>query len=183
MADIAQADTGHKCPQCGNQIEARRAIEVGHCFKLGTRYSAATNATYLDENNEPQFIYMGSYGIGLDRLMAVIVELHHDDDGIIWPEAVAPFDVHLMTIGKGEEPNNVAEKLYDDLQSAGLSVYFDDREVSAGVKFKDADLIGIPFRVAVGARGLAQGGVEVKRRGSDERRIIALDELIDELKA
>ena len=183
MADIAQADTGHQCPVCGGRIEARRAIEVGHCFKLGTRYSAATNATYLDENNEPQLIYMGSYGIGLDRLMAVIVELHHDDDGIIWPKAVSPFDVHLMTVGKGDEPIYAAEKLYVDLQTAGISVFFDDREASPGVKFKDSDLIGIPLRIAVGARGLAQGGVEVKERDSDERRLIPLDSLIDELKS
>jgi len=182
MADIAQADTGFQCPQCGGRIEARRAIEVGHCFKLGTRYSAATDATYLDENNEPQLIHMGSYGIGLDRLMAVIVELHNDDDGIVWPESVAPYDIHLMTIGKGEEPREVAEKLYVELQSAGLSVYYDDRIASAGVKFKDADLIGIPIRVAVGARGLAQGGVEVKRRDSDERRLVPFDELVSALK-
>jgi prolyl-tRNA synthetase len=179
MADIAQADTGHICPQCGGRIEARRAIEVGHCFKLGTRYSAATNATYLDENNKPQLIHMGSYGIGLDRLMAVIVELHNDPDGIVWPDSVAPFDVHLMTVGKGQEPKDVAERLYLDLQAAGIEVYYDDRDASPGVKFKDADLIGIPVRVAVGARGLAQGGVEVKRRDSDERKLVPLDELIE----
>jgi prolyl-tRNA synthetase len=183
LADIAQADTGHQCPLCGGRIEARRAIEVGHCFKLGTRYSAATDATYLDEHNKPQLIHMGSYGIGLDRLMAVIVEKHNDADGIIWPDAVAPFDVHLMTLGKGEEQRDVAERLYVDLQAAGIAVYFDDRQASAGVKFKDADLIGIPVRVAVGARGLAQGGVEVKRRDSEERRVVPLDELIDTLKA
>ena len=181
MADIAQADTGHKCPRCGGLIEARRAIEVGHCFKLGTRYSAATETTYLDENNEPQLIHMGSYGIGLDRLMATIIELHHDSDGIIWPASVAPFDVHLMTLGKGEEPREVAEKLYVDLQTAGIEVFFDDRDASAGVKFKDADLIGIPIRVAVGARGLAQGGVEVKRRDNDDRVIVPIDGIIDSL--
>ncbi|MGB3717366.1 MAG: proline--tRNA ligase [Candidatus Promineifilaceae bacterium] len=181
MADIAQADTGHKCPLCGGRIEARRAIEVGHCFKLGTRYSAATGATYLDENNEPQLIHMGSYGIGLDRLMAVIVELHNDPDGIVWPESVAPFDVHLMTVGKGQEPKDVADELYIDLKAAGIDVFYDDRIASPGVKFKDADLIGIPVRVAVGARGLAQGGVEVKRRDSDERKLVPLDELLDEL--
>jgi prolyl-tRNA synthetase len=127
-------------------------------------------------------IHMGSYGIGLDRLMAVIVELHNDDDGIVWPESVAPYDIHLMTIGKGEEPREVAEKLYVELQSAGISVYYDDRIASAGVKFKDADLIGIPVRVTVGARGLAQGGVEVKRRDSDERRLVPFDELVSALK-
>ena len=178
MADIAQADTGHQCPRCGGRISARRAIEAGHCFKLGTRYSAAVNASYLDENNEPQLIFMGSYGIGLDRLMAIIVELHHDDDGIIWPESIAPYQVHLMHVGKGDEPRKVAEELYHSLRAAGWQVYYDDRDVSAGIKFKDADLIGIPVRVAVGARGLAEGGVEVKRRASAERTLVPINDLI-----
>jgi prolyl-tRNA synthetase len=182
MADIAQADSGHQCPKCGGRIEARRAIEVGHCFKLGTRYSAATNATYLDENNVPQLNYMGSYGIGLDRLMAVIVELHHDEDGIVWPKSVAPYDVHLMHLGKGEGPKQAADDLYQTLQRAGFEVYYDDREVSAGVKFKDADLVGIPVRVAVGERGLAQGNVEVKMRAASDRDDVPSDELIAYLK-
>ncbi len=183
QVDIAQADTGHQCPQCGGRIEARRAIEAGHCFKLGTRYSKATNATYLDVNGKPQLIYMGSYGIGLDRLMAIIVELHQDDDGIVWPDSVAPFQVHLMPIGKGDEPREAAEKLYTEMQKAGLEVLYDDRAASPGVKFNDADLIGIPWRVTVGARGLAQGGVEVKRRSQQERNVVPLDELIAYLKA
>jgi prolyl-tRNA synthetase len=144
MADIAQADTGHQCPLCGDRLEARSAIEAGHCFKLGTRYSEAVNATYLDENGRPQFIYMGSYGIGLDRLMAIIVELHHDKDGIIWPASIAPYQVHLLHIGKGDDVRQAAENLYTELIEAGFEVLFDDRELSAGVKFKDADLIGIP---------------------------------------
>jgi len=183
MADIAQADTGHKCPRCGSRIQAIKAIEVGHCFKLGTRYSAATNATYLDENNEPQFIHMGSYGIGLDRLMAVVVEKHHDKDGIVWPDSVAPFNVHLMWLGKGGEPHQVAEEMYKEMGAAGIEVYYDDRQASAGVKFKDADLIGIPWRVTVGARGLAQGVVEVKRRSSSERRQVPVDEIVEFLKS
>ncbi|MDX1615126.1 MAG: proline--tRNA ligase [Candidatus Promineifilaceae bacterium] len=183
MADIAQADTGHQCPVCGGRIESRRGIEVGHCFKLGTRYSVATGATYLDENNEPQYIHMGSYGIGLDRLMAVVVEIHHDDDGIIWPDELAPYDVHLLWLGRaGDEVVEVAEELYGELQAAGLDVFYDDREASAGVKFKDADLIGIPWRVAVGGRSLAQGGVEVKRRDESERHIVPVDELADFLR-
>ncbi|MGD8806198.1 MAG: proline--tRNA ligase [Chloroflexota bacterium] len=183
MADIAQADTGHRCPLCGGRIEARRGIEVGHCFKLGTFYSKATNATYLDENNEPQLIYMGSYGIGLDRLMAVVVEEHHDDDGIIWPESLAPYDIHLLSLGKGSEVAEAADQIYDSLRAAGFDVYYDDREASAGVKFNDADLIGMPLRVAVGARGLASGTVEVKRRDSDERQQVPLAELSSYLSA
>ncbi len=180
IADIAQAATGHKCPQCGGQIEAKRAIEVGHCFKLGTRYSAAVNATYLDEDGQPQLIYMGSYGIGLDRLMAVIVELHNDKDGIIWPDSVAPYQVHLVHIGKeGDGTKEKAEALYADLTAAGVEVLYDDRDgLGAGVKFKDADLIGIPWRVTLSARSLEQGGVEVKRRSESERRILPIEEYL-----
>ncbi len=177
IADIAQADTGHKAPN-GSRLVARRCIEAGHCFKLGTRYSKATNATYLDENGKPQLIFMGSYGIGLDRLMATVVELHNDENGIIWPDSVAPYQVHLMHVGKGDDVRDAAEKLYTDLTRAGFEVLYDDRELSAGVKFKDADLIGVPWRVAVGGRGLAEGNVEVKRRSESERINVPLGELI-----
>ncbi|MCP4418800.1 MAG: proline--tRNA ligase [Chloroflexi bacterium] len=177
MADIAQADTGHKAPN-GSRLEARRCIEAGHCFKLGTRYSAATNATYLDENGKPQYIFMGSYGIGLDRLMAIIVERHNDKFGIVWPENVAPYQIHLMYLGKGDEVRETADSLYADLIRAGFEVLYDDRHgLSAGVKFKDADLIGVPWRVAVGARGLAEGTVEVKRRSESERINVPLAEI------
>ncbi|MBP6017278.1 MAG: proline--tRNA ligase [Candidatus Promineofilum sp.] len=178
IADIAQAASGHKCPKCGGRIEARRAIEVGHCFKLGTRYSAAVNATYLDEDGQPQLIYMGSYGIGLDRLMAVIVELHHDKDGIVWPESVAPYQAHLVHIGKeGDGTKEKAEALYADLTAAGVEVLYDDRDgLGAGVKFKDADLLGMPWRITVSTKSLAAGGVEVKRRSEDERRILPIEE-------
>ena len=177
MADIAQADTGHKAPN-GSRLVARRCIEAGHCFKLGTRYSKATNATYLDENGKPQLIFMGSYGIGLDRLMATVVELHHDEYGIIWPDSVAPYQIHLMHLGKGDDVREAAEKLYTDLTRAGYEVLFDDREGSAGVKFNDADLIGIPWRIAVGGRGLKEGKVEVKRRSEKDRLDVPLSELM-----
>ncbi|MCA9938228.1 MAG: proline--tRNA ligase [Anaerolineales bacterium] len=182
MADIAQADTGHQCPRCGGRFVARRGIELGHCFKLGTRYSAPVNAVYLDEENQPQLIYMGSYGIGLDRLMAVIAELHHDADGLIWPESVAPYRVHLLHLGKGEDVRLAAEGLYARLQAAGVAVLYDDREVSAGIKFKDADLIGIPYRLAVGGRGLSQGTVELKRRGESSRQDIPLEDVVQTVK-
>jgi prolyl-tRNA synthetase len=177
MMDIAQAETGHVCSHCGGSLQARRAIEAGHCFKLGTRYSEAVNATYLDENGRPQFIFMGSYGIGLDRLMAIIVEEHHDQDGIIWPESIAPYQVHMLHLGKGDDVRKAADTLYAELIQTGLEVLYDDRELSAGVKFKDADLIGIPWRVTVGARGLAQGAVEVKRRDAPERQLVPVTEL------
>ena len=177
MADIAQADTGHKSPN-GSRLVARRCIEAGHCFKLGTRYSKVTNATYLDENGKPQLIFMGSYGIGLDRLMATVVELHNDENGILWPDSVAPYQVHLMHVGKGDDVREAADMLYADLTRAGYEVVYDDRELSAGVKFKDADLIGVPWRVAVGGRGLAEGNVEVKRRSESERTNVPLDGLM-----
>ena len=181
IADIAQADSGYQCAQCGGRLVSRRAIEAGHCFKLGTRYSAAVGATYLDENGQPQLIYMGSYGIGLDRLMAIIVELHHDKDGIIWPESVAPYQVHLVHIGKaGDGTKEKAEALYAELSAAGVEVLYDDRDgLGAGVKFKDADLMGIPWRVTISARSLEQGGAEIKRRSDDERQIVKLEELAE----
>jgi prolyl-tRNA synthetase len=144
---------------------------------LGTRYSEAVNATYLDESGKQQFIFMGSYGIGLDRLMATIVELHHDQDGIIWPDSVAPYQVHLMHLGKGDDVIEAAEELYSELQESGIEVLFDDRPLSAGVKFKDADLIGLPWRITVGARGLAEGVVEVKRRDQEARHLVPRSEL------
>ncbi len=183
IADIAQADTGHKCQNCGAEIEARRCIEAGHCFKLGTRYSDPTGATFLDENGKPQPIFMGSYGIGLDRLMATIVEKHHDEYGIIWPEAVAPYQVHLLHLGKGEAVKEAANKLYHELRQTGLEVLYDDRDGSAGVKFNDADLMGLPWRVTVGGRGLAEGAVEVKRREQKDRQSVPLTEIASFLKS
>ncbi len=173
MADIAQATTGHRCPVCGGTLVAQRAIEAGHCFKLGTRYSEAVGATYLDENGRPQSIFMGSYGIGLDRLMAIIVELHHDKDGIIWPDNLAPYHIHLLHIGKDQKVVDAAEEIYHQLKQVGYQVLYDDRNLGAGVKFKDADLIGIPWRITVGSRGLAEGAVEVKRRDAAERQQVA----------
>ena len=186
VADIAEAATGHRCAVCGNgHLEAKKAIEVGHCFKLGTRYSAAVNATYLDENGQPQLIYMGSYGIGLDRLMAVVVELHNDKDGIVWPDSVAPYQVHLVHVGKeGDGTKAKAEAVYAELTAAGFEVLYDDRDgLGAGVKFKDADLIGIPWRVTVSSRSLEAGGAEIKRRSESERRVVAVDELTGLLRA
>ncbi|MBP6787375.1 MAG: proline--tRNA ligase, partial [Candidatus Promineofilum sp.] len=184
LADIAEAATGHRCAVCGGRLEAKKAIEVGHCFKLGTRYSAAVNATYLDENGQPQLIYMGSYGIGLDRLMAVAVELHHDKDGIVWPDSIAPYQVHLVHVGKeGDGTKAKAEALYAELTAAGVEVLYDDRDgLGAGVKFKDADLIGIPWRATVSSRSLEAGGVEVKRRSESERRVVAAEEVMGLLK-
>jgi len=183
MADVAEAETGHICGVCQEgKLVSERAIEVGHCFKLGTRYSLPTDTTALDKTGKPRHVYMGSYGIGLDRLIGVIVEAHHDENGIVWPRSLSPYDVHLMHVGKGDEPVEIANQLYKDLQAAGFSVLYDDREMSPGVKFKDADLIGIPVRLSVGKRSLQNGGVEVKLRSESDREVVAIADVIDHVK-
>jgi prolyl-tRNA synthetase len=179
MTDIAQADTGHTCVRCGGKLGAQSAIELGHTFKLGTWYAEAVGATYLDENGESQPIVMGSYGIGVGRLMAAIVETHHDKDGMVWPETVAPYQIHLVALGPNPDVMEKAEALYSSLKTAGYEVLYDDRDERAGVKFVDADLIGVPLRLTVSKRSLADQGVEAKERSADERIIIPLSELMD----
>jgi len=181
VADIALAQDGDKCLGRDAVLQLRRGIEVGHCFKLGTKYSEAMNVTYLDQNGRAQVPVMGSYGIGVGRLMAAIVEQHHDEYGIIWPETVAPFDVHLVSLAKrtDDEVGQEAQELYEALLDAALEVLFDDRKESPGVKFADADLIGVPWRVTISARSLKQGGVEVKRRSEPEKKIMPLDDVVD----
>jgi len=181
VADIALAQAGDKLVGSEATFELHRGIEVGHCFKLGTKYSAAMNITFLDENGKAQIPIMGTYGIGVGRLMAAVVEQHHDENGIIWPASVAPFDVHLVSLAKNaaDEIGQQAESLYQQLQAAGFDVLFDDRKESPGVKFADADLIGLPWRVTMSARSLKNGGVEVKRRRESEREVVAVNKLIE----
>jgi len=165
IADIALVVEGEPCPKCGEALRADRAIEVGHIFKLGTFLSAKLSATFLDENGVARPVVMGCYGIGIGRLLAAIVEYSHDDKGIIWPMAVAPFHVHLCTLNP--DRGDVAmhgERLYTALQSAGIDVLYDDRPASPGVKFNDADLIGVPVRLTVSPRTLGLDSVEVKLR-------------------
>jgi len=183
VADIALARADDACATCGAALTDRRGIEIGHLFKLGTRYSEALGATYLDTDGQAHPIVMGSYGIGTGRLMAVIVEQHHDEHGIIWPVKVAPYAVHLVNLGRGtgDKVTHTAEALYDDLLTQGLEVLYDDRNERPGVKFNDADLIGLPVRVTTSRRSLDQGGVEVKRRDADERTVIPLDALSVEI--
>ena len=177
VTDIALAQDGDKCVDSEAVLQLRRGIEVGHCFKLGKRYSEPVGLAYLDENGKAQVPIMGSYGIGVGRLMAAIVEQRHDEYGIIWPASVAPFDVHLISLAKqaDDEVGQQAEALYQQFQQAGLEVLFDDRRESPGVKFADADLIGIPWRVTVSARSLKSGGVELKKRSEAEREVKPLD--------
>ncbi len=188
LANIAQAQAGHLCPHCDGTLAAESAIELGHCFKLGTRYSEAVGATYLDPEGHERPIVMGSYGIGVGRLMAAVIETHHDEHGIVWPPALAPFDVHLLTLGTDEAVHAQAEAIYADLTGfgkpvrSGLEVLYDDREESAGVKFADADLIGCPVRVTVSRRSLKAGGVELKARWADERRVVTPEDLVKKVR-
>lgn len=177
VADIALARDGDKCLGSEAILQLRRGIEVGHCFKLGKRYSEPMGVTFLDENGKATVPIMGSYGIGVGRLMAAVVEQHHDEKGIIWPESVAPFEVHLVSLAKNREDEigQQAEAIYQTLLAAGVEVLYDDRKESPGVKFADADLIGIPWRVTVSSRSLQNGGVEVKRRSEAKAEVVPLD--------
>ena len=156
-----------------------KAVEVGNIFSLGTKFSAPFDLKYKDENGEEKLTIMGSYGIGLGRLMGTVVEVLSDDKGIIWPESIAPFKVHLLMLGGDENVKNEALKLYQELNNKGIEVLFDDRvDTSAGEKFADSDLIGIPYRVVVSKRSLADGGFEVKKRIETNGKIVSLEELM-----
>ncbi len=161
------------------ELVENKAVEVGNIFSLGTKFSAPFELKYKDENGEEKLVIMGSYGIGLGRLMGTVVEVLSDDKGIIWPESIAPFKVHLLSLGGDENVRNGAEDLYNKLKERGIEVLFDDRaDTSAGEKFADSDLIGIPYRVVVSKRSLADGGFEVKKRTEVQGRIINEQELI-----
>jgi prolyl-tRNA synthetase len=180
VADIASAEAGFPCPRCGGALTAERAIEVGNIFKLGTRYSKALGAEYLDAEGISHPIFMGSYGIGSGRVTATVVEQHHDDRGIVWPVSVAPYEVSLLWIGGADdaEPQDAADRLYDELTRAGIDVLYDDRPERAGVKFNDADLIGNPVRVSVSSRTLGKGEAEIKLRSAAEAVFVPLAEVV-----
>jgi prolyl-tRNA synthetase len=182
FADLVTVVTGDPCPRCGAPLSVDRGIEVGHTFQLGTKYSVALGAEYTDEKGAQHPMVMGCYGIGVSRVVAAVVEEHHDDSGLTWPAALAPFAVHLLSLpGKGEaapEVRAAADRLYDELRAAGVEVLYDDRDQSPGVKFADADLIGMPTQLVLGAKGLARGVVERKDRRSGERDDVALDAVV-----
>ncbi len=183
IADITAAGDGDACPECGRPMRAERGVEVGNIFKLGTRYSSAMGATYADENGKEHPVVMGSYGIGIGRALACVAEAHNDDFGLIWPISVAPYHVHLIALGpEASEARLVADKLYKDLVTAGIEVLYDDRDRSPGIKFNDADLIGLPLRITVARRGLAKGAVEFKLRHEKERDFVPLSEAIPEVR-
>lgn len=183
VTDIAAAQDGDACPQCGEPLEAVRGIEVGNIFKLGTWYSEEVGAVYQDADGSEKPVVMGSYGIGSGRLLASVVEEYHDDYGMLLPISVAPYEVHLVSIEGGKsgagEVKAVADRFYQELREAGLEVLYDDRDESPGVKFNDADLIGVPVRLTIGSRSLEKGGVELKLRDEKERQLIPTGVLVD----
>jgi prolyl-tRNA synthetase len=167
------------CPECGNKnLKADRAIETGNIFKLKTRFTKAFNCNFLNDTGKENLVLMGCYGMGPSRLMGTIVELYNDQNGIIWPKSVAPYQVHLVSLGKDEAVFQEADKIYDSLQKEKIEVLYDDRDESAGVKFKDSDLIGIPLRIVVSRKTLEKNSVEVKKRIEEEFEIVRIDELI-----
>ena len=184
VADIAAASDGDACINCGRALYTARGVEVGNIFKLGTRYSAAINATYRDADGNAKPIVMGSYGIGSGRLLACVAEEHHDERGLILPITVAPYHVHLVSLaGNDAEVDAAAQRVYQALLSANIEVLYDDRAESAGVKFADADLIGLPIRLTVSNKSLSAGGVEMKRRDQAARVVVAAADLIGRVRA
>lgn len=180
FADLRCAVNGDACPRCTSVMETRRAIEVGHVFKLGTKYSEALNARFLDADEQLHPMIMGCYGIGVGRVLGTLIETSHDDNGIIWPVSLAPYEVVVVPIKVSDEKTmQAADKLYQDLTARGVDTLFDDRDVRAGVKFKDADLIGFPLRIVVGDRGLKEGQLEVKWRWDDKTQMLPLEKVVD----
>ncbi len=184
VADVALAREGSLCANCKTPMEARRGIEMGQVFKLGTKYSESMGAFFLDAEGQQKPAIMGSYGIGLERLLAAVIEANHDENGIIWPRSIAPYDVHIVAI-QLDKPGvrETAEKLYDDLRAAGSEVLFDDRDESPGVKFNDADLLGMPLRTTVSPRNLDKGSVEVRKRTGTENELVPLERAVDEIRS
>lgn len=180
----AEAKEGEGCPRCKKgSMESHRGIEVGQVFHLGTKYSKALNAVYLDEKGVSNLMVMGCYGIGIGRTMAAAIEQNHDEQGIIWPLGIAPYSVALVSLGKDPALLGAAEKLYRELVSQGVEVLWDDRDERAGVKFNDMDLIGIPYQLVVGSKGLEKKEIEIKARATGIKETIPLDRAVAELTA
>jgi prolyl-tRNA synthetase len=183
-ADLRFVQSGEGCPNCDSKLEVFTAIELGHIFKLGTKYSEALKAFYLDEKGEEHPIVMGSYGIGVERIMACYIEQNHDDKGIIWNKELTPFNIHLIALNmKNENVVSSSEKIYNDLKNAGCEVLFDDRDAAAGFKFNDADLLGMPIQIVIGERKIKDNKCEMKIRKTGERFDVELSELVEKVKA
>jgi prolyl-tRNA synthetase len=178
-ADLREVRAGEPCPRCGAPLEIIKAIEAGHIFKLGRKYTTTLGVSVLGPDGAPIVPVMGCYGIGVERAMAVIAEVHHDDAGLIWPVAVAPAEVTVLTLSPQDEATvAAAETLYAELQAVGVDTLIDDRDERPGVKFRDAELIGIPYRVSVGPRDLAQGVIEITNRATGERERVPADQAV-----
>jgi len=183
VADIAKARAGDGCSRCGGKLSSTHGIEVGHVFKLGTFLSEKLDASFIDGKGESHPIVMGCYGIGLGRLLAAAIEQNHDDKGIIWPVPIAPYHIYLCPLYReGSKVSEITENLYAELESEGLEVLFDDREESPGVKFNDADLLGIPIRVTVSPRTLEKDSIELKWRSQKESELVPIDGIAARLK-
>jgi prolyl-tRNA synthetase len=184
VTDVALAREGDACPLCGAALEEKRGVELGHIFKLGTRYSEAMNARFLDADGAEKPCIMGCYGIGVSRLLASVIEANHDEKGIVWPLALAPFPVHLVALNIDRpEVREAADALYRGLRAAGIEALFDDRELAAGVKFNDADLLGMPLRLTVSPRNLAAGAVEIARRTGGPAEQLTLADAVASVRA
>jgi prolyl-tRNA synthetase len=182
-ADLRIVKSGEGCPKCDKKLDVFSAIELGHIFKLGTKYSESMGAKFIDEKGEEHPIIMGSYGIGVDRIFACFIEQHHDDKGIIWENPLAPFDVHLIALNlKNELVAKTAEEIYAELKQSGIKVLFDDRDAAAGFKFNDADLLGMPIQIVIGERKLKENKCEVKIRKTGERVSVEINEVLIELR-
>ena len=184
VADIRNAAAGDPSPKNdGGKLVAAKGIEIGHVFKLGTKYSDALGAQFIDEKGEKHPMIMGCYGIGIGRILIAAVEALHDDKGIVWPTAIAPYSVVITTIKYDGEVKTAADKLYEQLNAAGIDTLLDDRDARPGVKFNDADLIGFPIRITIGDRGLKEGKVELKKRTAAEAEMVAMDAVTDAVRA
>lgn len=180
--DLELVSAGAACPVCGTALEEARGVEVGNIFKLGTKYSSSMKATFLDENGETKPMVMGCYGIGLGRLLSCVIEEYHDEAGIIWPMTVAPYHVYLCSVGVQNEVIEAADLLYIELVSAGVEVLYDDRDLRPGVKFNDADLLGMPIRLVVSNRGLSSNEIELKERNQQQAVKVPRESIVDTVK-
>lgn len=182
-SDLRIVKSGEGCPKCENLLEVFPAIELGHIFKLGTKYSESMKAFFLDENGKEKPIIMGSYGIGVERVIACFIEQNHDTKGIVWNKTLAPFYVHLISINpKNENVSETCENVYNELRTSGIDVLYDDRDASPGFKFNDADLLGMPIQVVIGEKKLKENKAEIKIRKTDERFEVELENLVSKVK-
>ncbi len=180
--DFTFVESGDKCPKCDGSLQIARGIEVGHVFQLGTKYSQSMDAYFLDANGKLKPFIMGSYGVGVSRLVAAAIEQHHDERGIIWPSSLTPYEVAVLVL-QWEDKNlrKLGEEIYQRLGAEGIEVIIDDREESPGVKFADADLIGFPLQIIVGSKSFARGKVEIKQRWNGDKKEIDTSRWLDEI--